>query len=260
MRLAIDVDMNYALEGDDPALLIITVAQTTGQTVLSSDLDIENSTLRWIDGEGNVGQKVRAITKGGNLRLRYSAKVDVIRPDVDLPSLAATPLHALPKDVATYLRPSRLCPSDMLRPFADARFGHLEGGAKIAAIHDWTSSSLAYVPGSSCGTTTAYDTFVMRQGVCRDYAQLVCGLARAANIPARYVTGYGADVDPADFHAVAEVWLDGAWHLVDATGMSTASGLAIIGTGRDAADVSFMETEKEATLIHQRIRVSVDAE
>ena len=136
----------------------------------------------------------------------------------------------------------------MLRPFADERFGHLEGGAKIAAILDWTSSSLAYVPGSSCGTTTAYDTFVMREGVCRDYAQLVCGLARAANIPARYVTGYGANVDPADFHAVAEVWLDGAWHLVDATGMCSASGLAIIGTGRDATDVSFMETEKEATL------------
>lgn len=258
MRLAIDLDMNYALERDDPALLTITAAQTDGQTVLSSALEIENATLRWIDGEGHVGQRVWAVAEGGSLRLRYRATVDVTRPEVTLPALPATQAHMLQGDVVTFLRPSRLCPSDLLRTFADEQFGHLEGGDKIAAILDWTSASLAYVPGSSYASTTAFDTFVMREGVCRDYAHLVCGLARAAGIPARYVTGYSAAVDPPDFHAVAQVWLDGAWHLVDATGMSTASGLAIIETGRDAADVPFMETEKWATLIHQRVTVSDD--
>ena len=29
-------------------------------------------------------------------------------------------------------------------------------------------------------------------------------------------------VEPQDFHAVAEVFLDGAWYLVDATGMAEA--------------------------------------
>lgn len=258
MRLAIDLDMSYALQGDDPALLSITAAQTNGQTVLSSDLEIENATLRWIDGEGKVGQRVWAVAEGGRLSLRYRAQVDVTRPDIALPALAATPSCALPADVVTFLRPCRLCPSDLLRTFADQQFGHLEGGDKIAAILDWTATSLVYVPGSSFATTTAYYTFVMREGVCRDYAHLVCGLARAASIPARYATGYSAGVKPPDFHAVAEVWLDGAWHLVDATGMSTAGGLAIIGAGRDAGDVPFMETEKWANLIHQRICVSED--
>ena len=55
MKLAIDVDMNYALERGDPALLAITAARTKGQAVLSSVLEIENATLRWIDGERNVG-------------------------------------------------------------------------------------------------------------------------------------------------------------------------------------------------------------
>lgn len=258
MRLAIDLNMHYALEGNDPALLAITAAQTSGQTVLSSALEVENATLRWIDGEGRVGQRVWVVAEGGRLSLRYRAQVDVTRPDVALHTLAASPLHALPGDVVTFLRPSRLCPSDLLLTFVGERFGHLEGGDKIAAILDWTSAALVYVPGSSCATTTAYDTFVTREGVCRDFAHLVCGLARAANIPARYATGYGAAVDPPDFHAVAEVWLDSAWHLVDATGMSTAGGLAIIGSGRDAGDVPFMETEKWATLIHQRVRVAKD--
>ena len=258
MKLAISVDMNYALERDDPALLAITAAKTRGQTVLSSVLEIENATLRWIDGEGNVGQRVWAHAKAGRLNLRYRAEVEVSRASVALPTLAATPLYALSGEVLSYLRPSRLCPSDLLRTFAYERFGHLEGGEKIAAILDWTAASLVYVPGSSYATTTAFDTFITREGICRDYAHLVCGLARAGNIPARYAAGYGANVDPPDFHAVAEVWLDGAWHLVDATGMSTAGDLAIIGSGRDAGDIPIMQTEKWATFIHQRIDVSAD--
>jgi transglutaminase-like putative cysteine protease len=256
MKLAIGVDLNYALEGGDPALLAITAAQTKGQTVLASVLEIDNATLRWIDGEGNVGQRVWVHAEGGLLNLRYRAQVDVSRANVALPTLAATSLFMLPGEVLTYLRPSRLCPSDLLQAFADERFGHLEGGEKIAAILDWTAAALVYVPGSSDATTTAFDTFMAREGVCRDYAHLVCGLARAGNIPARYATGYGANVDPPDFHAVAEVWLDSAWHLVDATGMSTAGDLAIIGSGRDAGDIPFMQTEKWATHIHQRICVS----
>ena len=256
MKLAIDVDMTYALERGDPALLAITAAQTKGQTVLSSVLEVENATLRWIGGESNVGQRVWAQAEGCLLNLRYRAQVDVSRANIALPTLGATPLSVLSGEVLTYLRPSRLRPSDLLHAFAHEQFGHLEGGEKIAAILDWTAASLKYVPGSSNVTTTAFDTFMTREGVCRDYTHLVCGLARAGNIPARYAAGYGANVDPPDFHAVAEVWLEGAWHLVDATGMSKASDLAIIGSGRDAGDVPFMQTENWATFIHQRIHVS----
>ncbi len=258
MKLAIDVDMNYALERGDPALLAITVAQTKGQTALSSVLEIENATLRWIEAEGTVGQRVWTHAEDGRLNLRYRAHVDISRSNVALPTLAATPVYALSGEVLTHLSPSRLCPSDLLHTFANERFGHLDGGEKIAAILDWTAASLVYVPGSSSTTTTAFDTFITREGVCRDFAHLVCGLARAGNIPARYATGYGANVDPPDFHAVAEVWLDGAWHLVDATGMSSACDFAIIGSGRDAGDIPFMQTEKWATLIHQRIYVTAE--
>lgn len=256
MSLNIDVAMDYALEHGDPVLLTITAAQTHGQNVLESELEIEGATLRWIDGAGRLGQRVWAATRGDRLRLRYRARVDVTRPDIALHGLGASPWHALPTDVFEFVRPSRYCPSDRFGSFVGKEFGHLEGGAKIAAIRDWTAAALAYVPGSSTATTTATDTFVTREGVCRDYAHLVCTLARAANIPARYTTGYGVGVTPPDFHAVAEVWLDSNWHVVDATGMSSASGLVMVGCGRDAGDVAFMETEKFATPISQCITVT----
>lgn len=256
MKLSIDVYMDYQTAADDPVLLAVTAAQTQGQTVLHSDLQVEDATLRWIDGTGQRGQMVWAFVPGERLKLRYKAAVDVTRATVSLDHLAPTPFPDLPAAVIPYMRPSRFCPSDLFVSFAARQFGHLQGGAKIAAMRDWVADALTYVPGSSTGTTTAIDTFVTRQGVCRDYAHVMCSLARAANIPARYVSGYGPRVDPPDFHAVAEVWLDGAWHLVDPTCTSTPSDLAIIGSGRDASDVSFMETEKFAQPIFQRIDVS----
>jgi transglutaminase-like putative cysteine protease len=63
------------------------------------------------------------------------------------------------------------------------------------------------------------------------------------------------DVDPPDFHAVAEIWLEGAWHLVDATGMARASEMVVIGVGRDAADVSFLTSFGQADMLTQTVNV-----
>jgi len=45
-----------------------------------------------------------------------------------------------------------------------------------------------------------------------------------------------------DFHAVAEAWVDGAWHVVDATGLAPRESLLRIATGRDASDTAFLST------------------
>jgi transglutaminase-like putative cysteine protease len=107
-------------------------------------------------------------------------------------------------------------------------------------MRDWIASHLSYAPGASHSETTALDTYHDRAGICRDYAHLVVALARAADIPARVASVYAPSVTPPDFHAVAEVYLGGAWHLIDATGMAEASTMAIIGIGRDIGDVAFL--------------------
>ena len=57
-------------------------------------------------------------------------------------------------------------------------------------------------------------------GDCTEFACLSVALARADGIPARRVSGYVIDRDsvlrPADFHDWAEVYLGGAWRLLDA--------------------------------------------
>jgi transglutaminase-like putative cysteine protease len=152
--------------------------------------------------------------------------------------------------------PSRYCPSDKFEALVEAEFGNLDGGPRIAAIRDWIAGNFTYCAGASHAGTDAIDSYVTRQGVCRDYAHVLVAFARASTIPARFVSVYAPDVKPQDFHAVAEVFLDGAWHLVDPTGMAEAADMVKIGVGRDAADVSFLTSYGRATLITQTVDVT----
>ncbi|MGY3262957.1 transglutaminase-like domain-containing protein [Frigoribacterium sp. 2355] len=145
-------------------------------------------------------------------------------------------------DLVRYRRPSRYCESDTLSPTARAEFGGLEGRELLAAVATWVGSHLAYVPGASAPTDGAVQTLLDRQGVCRDYAHLVIALLRGLDVPARLVSVYAPGLSPMDFHAVAEAFVDGAWHVVDATGLAPRQTLVRIATGRDASDTAFLSS------------------
>jgi transglutaminase-like putative cysteine protease len=226
------------------------------QVVEAETLDVENAELQTIAGECGVGRRSWVRANGQVLRVRYKSSVCVSRPRVHLGGLQATPIDALAPDVLTFLRPSRYCQSDRFETFAASKFGQLAGGEKVMAISDLIASEMEYAPGQSDTSTTLVETFAKKKGVCRDYAHVLCGLARACHIPARYVSAYGVSVDPPDFHAVAEVWLDNRWQLVDPSGMCSSDELVIIGIGRDAGDVPFMETPDEARFLDQRVQVN----
>lgn len=251
MRLVIDVEIECQISAGDAVLLMVEAASGDGQSVVQASLNAEGAELR-----RPTATAVWAILPSDQFKLHYHAVVDVTREETSLATLTATPHEDLPGDVVPFLRPSRYCQSDLFTEFAEQQFGAHHGGAKVAAIRDWISTELTYTSGSSNAATTAVETFADRKGVCRDFAHLLCTLARAAQIPARYASVYGAHVDPEDFHAVAQVWLDGAWHLVDATGMGGPESFAVIATGRDAAEVAYMETANWAHLLRQNVSVS----
>jgi transglutaminase-like putative cysteine protease len=256
MKIDIDVSMTYELGAERTALLALEPARIEGQVVAEEQLDIGDAELRSLAGEMGFGRRTWACLSSEVMRLRYRARVDVDRALVRLDGLPAAPMDTLPTDQITFLRPSRYSQSDRLEAFAEREFGRFAGGERIKAIIDWIAAELEYAPGHSDNATTLLDTFETRRGVCRDYAHMLCGLARASRVPARYVSAYGVSVDPPDFHAVVQVWLDNRWHLIDPTGMCGADELVLIGIGRDAADVPLMETPDEARLLDQRIRVS----
>ena len=192
-----------------------------------------------VEGEDGVGQRVWLYPETG-FECTYEAVVTVSRLPVELEGLQQTSLPLLPDEAIKYLMSSRFCHPEQFHDFTANTFGDLTGGALMSAMTDWITTNLSYVPGASDAQTTAHDTFKSREGVCRDYAHVLIAMARAVAIPARMVSCYAPDVDPQDFHAVAEIYLDGAWHLVDPTGMAKAEDIVRIGVGRDAADVSFL--------------------
>jgi transglutaminase-like putative cysteine protease len=109
-------------------------------------------------------------------------------------------------------------------------------------VSSWVGTRLDYLPGSSRPTDGAVDTLLAARGVCRDYAHLVVALLRAMEIPARFVAVYAPGLQPMDFHAVAEAYLDGAWYVVDSTLLAPRASLVRIATGRDAADTAFLSS------------------
>jgi hypothetical protein len=142
------------------------------------------------------------------------------------------------------LRPSRYCPSDRMAAFGATRFPGPEASAltRVRAITDYVSEHLSYISGSTGPTDDAVDVLLSGQGVCRDYAHVVVTLARAAGMAARLVAVYAPGLSPMDFHAVAEIEVDGVWHVVDATRLAPRDSLVRISTGRDAADTAWGTT------------------
>lgn len=255
MRLHIKTQLTYALHQPTDLLLQIEVAELNDQRVASSDLETSKTEhFADVDSERSIGKRTW-IRAHGEFWCRYSVKVDVRRSASNISEMNAVSTHLLPGDVVHYLMPSRFCPSDMFQSFVGAEFGHLQGGQRISAMCKWITASFLYAPGSSNAQTTALDTFVKRQGVCRDFAHVMVTLARASSIPARFVSVYAPDVDPQDFHAVAEVFLEGSWHLVDATGMAPAETIARIGVGADAADCAFLSAFGGISLLSQSVEV-----
>lgn len=256
MRLKIDAMLDYNLPAPADILLGMEVAQTPEQILVEDQLVVSSPhPLSPVLGEQGFGRRTWAAGEG-QFSATYQAIVDVERSQPDIGAVAAVPLRDVPGLVIPYLWPSRYCRADKHRDFAIEQFGHLNGGALAAALADWARDNLSYVPGSSDEDTTSVDTFLQRRGMCRDYAHLTISFARALGLPARMVSAYAWSLEPPDFHAVVEVFLDGGWYLLDPTGLSPIEGIVRIGIGRDAADISFMTIFGEAVLNRQSVTVA----
>jgi len=240
VRLLIDTRLAYQTAQPCDLLLQIEALKDAQQCVTRARLEFDaHSTHRSIPGEEGLGTRAW-VKAGAAFECRYRAQVEVTRSRAVLRHMQATAWADIPGDVVKYLMPSRYCHPELFLDFVNAQFGAQAGGVQVAAMRDWIAQRFTYDPAASDAGTTATDSFHKLAGVCRDYAHVLITFARAAGVPARFVSCYAPDVTPKDFHAVVEVFLDGAWHLVDATGMAQADETVRICVGRDAADASFM--------------------
>lgn len=246
VRLKFFIQLQYEIAGETSDFIFnIHAARTPCQSLVTENLQVSEPVAikSFVDpATGNRYTRLRAAP--GALTVRYDAVVDIQHHIAAPGSVKEVPISEVPAEALPYIYPSRYCQSDRLQQLAREEFGNLQPGyGRVRAIADWVHGRTRFLSGSSNATTSAVDTLIERVGVCRDFAHLMIALCRALNIPARFASGidYGADpaFGPSDFHAYVETYLGGCWYLFDPSGMALPTGLVRLGTGRDAADVSF---------------------
>lgn len=260
MIVQVSAELDYTFAAPTQVILDLMPAISTDkrppdQTILDESLTLPDGAWRR-DVAPDGRRRLRGVVSG-QVSIAYRGTIDNGTRRLLPPTGRTTPWSDLPDDVLPFLLPSRYCPSDRFARFAGRTFGGAgDGVALVMAVMDWLAEHVDYVPGSSAAQTGAEQTFTTRSGVCRDFTHLAITLCRALGIPARAVSAYAADLDPPDFHAVTEVFLDGAWWLVDPTRLAPVEGLVRIAEGRDAADIAFMTSDGAGTMVSQTVMVS----
>ena len=255
-RIRIGCRLEYLASGPTPAVFIVQPPPHARQILSAETLTLEGAPLfeEYGDLFGNRCQ--RSTLPAGASVLRYEA-VAVVPADADAarPGARQVPPQELPSRLLRYTLPSRYAETDELLGFAWETFARLPAGWERAqGICDWVHRNVTYRRGVSQPDWSATDVLARRQGVCRDRAHLVIALCRAFSMPARYAVAYLPDIAiaddcaPMDFHAYAEVWLEGAWYVFDPHVTERRKGRVFIACGLDAADAAFATLYGGATL------------
>lgn len=256
MDIQCGFEIAYDCAAPTPMLLVLSVhpsrtqdLQTQHKIAFTPDIPAQD----YVDGFGNICTRITApagaLTMKTDFVIRDSGLSDAIAPDA-----CQHPVEALPADALVFLLGSRYCETDRLGDVAWSLFsGTPPGWARVRAICDYVNGWIKFNYQDARSTRTAWDAYVERKGVCRDYAHLAITFCRCMNIPARYCTGYMGDigvprVDPMDFSAWMEVYLGGRWYTFDARNNIPRIGRILIARGRDATDVAISTSFGVSTL------------
>jgi protein-glutamine gamma-glutamyltransferase len=152
-------------------------------------------------------------------------------------SLSALPSAQFPASKQGFDRNANLGIDSKSNPKARAhaaklRALHSDDGAYLAALYsELQAQGFRYTLAPPVMIDDAVDAFWFehKAGFCEHYAHAIAFYARAANIPARVVTGYlGGEYNPAggyylvrarEAHAWVEVLIDNQWRRADATAL-----------------------------------------
>lgn len=242
MKFEISCELSYEVFSPTTFIFNIQAVRSANQIIIEESIlinpivhfeefTINNTDTRFIKLE---------VDQGTSFTINYHAQVDVEYKIVDEGILLhKIPIIELDTGVLPYLFPSRHCQSDKLRKLADKEFSHLPNDyLKVVAISDWIFNNIDYITGTTDSGTSAYDTLIQREGVCKDFAHLGIALCRAIDIPARYLTAYAYHLNPPDIHACFEAYIGGNWVIFDPTKLVPINGLVKIANGKDATEAA----------------------
>lgn len=150
--------------------------------------------------------------------VRYERRLDLVS--------AIDPPGAFPKDVAAFLQPDKLVPTD--GAIASAAQEQTHGLAspleKARGIYEYLISTMRYDrEDAGAGRGDALWAFGSHRGNCADFHSLFIAMARAAGIPARFEIGFLLPEGQKEgivsgYHSWAEFYVNGiGWIPVDAS-------------------------------------------
>jgi transglutaminase-like putative cysteine protease len=241
-KMKFDINCSLSYETYAPTVFILNIQPiiSENQTIISEDIKIsENLNCIPFEYLGFRYLKI-SVPTDFSFTISYNALVNVdhfLFEKKDLKEIKDFP--NFPPDVLPYLYPSRHCESDKLVLFAKKEFGKIETiFSKVIAINDWVHNAIDYNYGTTTSSTSACDTIIQCQGVCKDFAHLAIAFCRALDIPARYFTAYACGLIPPDIHACFEAYINGNWILFDPTKLASLNGMVKIAHGKDATEAA----------------------
>lgn len=262
MDIRYGYDISLAVQQDTPLLCLLSVHPDLMRDLRAPEAffttpEVQSTT--YLDVHGNRGR--RLVVPAGDIRIWGDSVIaDDGLVDVAHPAAQEVAVQDLPAEALASLLPSRYCESDLLQQEAWDLFGGIAPGwGRVQAICDMVHDHLRFDYMQARDTRTAVEAFDEQVGVCRDFAHLAIAMCRALNIPARYVNGHLSDIgrppvlDPMDFSAWIEVYLDHGWCTFDPRNNSPRMGRIVVARGRDAADVALLSSFGPHTLTGFRV-------
>ena len=257
MQIRVGYELVYDCPKATPMILLLNIHYTRMSDVIRPDHMITTPAIpiaSYRDSYGNWCTRI--VAPPGRLRLTADALInDSGQPDIVAPWLPQHPIPELPEETLLFLLGSRYCETEPLLEFAWQRFEpSVPGWPRVQAICDFVHAHIEFGYEHANPTTTAWQVYQTRRGVCRDYAHLAIALCRCMNIPARYCSGYLGDIGVPpphglmDFSGWFEAYLGGAWYTFDARNNTPRIGRILIARGRDAADVAISTAFGQNTL------------
>jgi transglutaminase-like putative cysteine protease len=258
MQLRVGYELIYGCPGPTPMMLMLNIHHTRASDIVVPDCLTTHPSVPltfYRDAFGNWCTRI--VAPAGQIRLTASAVVnDSGVPEFLARSSRQHAVQELPEECLQFLLGSRYCETDRLSEMAWSLFETSATGAlRVQAICDYVHQRIVFGLADARSTRTAWEAFTEQKGVCRDYAHLAIAFCRCMNIPARYCTGYLADVGvpppygPMDFSAWFEAYVDGQWHTFDARNNVPRIGRVLIARGRDATDVAISNAFGPNTLL-----------
>lgn len=222
-------------------LIVVPPAQYGDQRLLDVRLSATpqpEQQVQRLDRYGNVVWHVEIGSVKREAMFEVKLQVECSLPTLPLPAVS-------PTQAALLLRPSPLTTPDArintLATEAVERWP--EPGARAEGISAWVSDIFSYGFGFTGVSTSASEALNIGRGLCQDYAHVMIAICRAAQLPARYVSGHM--LGEGGSHAWVEVILpDHADSTLRPFAFDPTNrrrphlGYAVVATGRDYRDVT----------------------